>query len=477
MQAQPRAGDDAERALAADEQLVRSGPTAARGAPPVWIDAAVGEHDVEADDHVLDLAVAGRVAGRRRGTRATRRPSTGRSTAASGPSVDAVLGAQRVLEPGAERAREDVEHERLAVDVDDAGEPAEVEHDAAVQRDARAAHAAAARGRGDRDARVVADAQHRGDLVGRRPAARPRRRAPRPARRAPRSSPAATSRGSPRDRRRRRRSTSAHADAQPARAPRRRRRPPGAERCAAHVGRGPAERRSVASAARSCPSRRLRSPSAVSGRSAASRSAATAARYSLTCRARSASSQPSSRPTSAATSSAAAAESSRASRRARVRRESTSSSVRAISWRTAYTASALRYGRPGHERLTERGVGVDERLDQRRLGAVAVGEMLVTARLVRRRAGPRSRRRRAAAGAWCGSGAACPSSASTASTVSAAIRRYVVSLPPVTVTTPPSERRTACRRERSAVRSLAAVRSSGRSPAHVPTRRPRGSAR
>ena len=39
---------------------VRSGPTAARGAPPVVTSGAVGEHDVEALDDVLDLAVAGR---------------------------------------------------------------------------------------------------------------------------------------------------------------------------------------------------------------------------------------------------------------------------------------------------------------------------------------------------------------------------------------------------------------------------------
>ncbi|GIU90251.1 MAG: hypothetical protein KatS3mg010_1350 [Acidimicrobiia bacterium] len=49
------------------------------------------------------------------------------------------------------------------------------------------------------------------------------------------------------------------------------------------------------------------------------------------------------------------------------------------------------------------------------------------------------------------------------------MRRYVVSLPPVTVTTPLGDVRTECRRDRSAVRSLFASFTSGRSPAHVPS--------
>src|SRR3974390_957075 len=48
------------------------------------------------------------------------------------------------------------------------------------------------------------------------------------------------------------------------------------------------------------------------------------------------------------------------------------------------------------------------------------------------------------------------------------MRRYVVSLPPVTVTTPLGEGGTEWRRERSAVRSLLAAATSGRSPAQVP---------
>ena len=102
---------------------VRSGPTAARGAPPVWIVRAVGEHDVEADDDVLDLAVAGRELAR----------APAREPAADGrerhrlrpvPAGDAVLGAQLVLEHVAERAGQHVDEQRVVVDVDDAVERA-----------------------------------------------------------------------------------------------------------------------------------------------------------------------------------------------------------------------------------------------------------------------------------------------------------------------------------------------------------------
>ena len=60
MGAQPGAGDDAERAFRADEELREVGADRGAGAPPVWMRAAVGEHDVEPGDDVLDLAVAGR---------------------------------------------------------------------------------------------------------------------------------------------------------------------------------------------------------------------------------------------------------------------------------------------------------------------------------------------------------------------------------------------------------------------------------
>ena len=176
---------------------VRSGPTAARGAPPVVIERAVGEHDVEADDDVLDLAVAGReLAGA-----AAREPTADgreRHRLRPVPARHAVLGAQLVFEHVAERARLHVDEHRRVVDVDDARQRGEVEQHAAEHGNARAAHAAAARGRGHRNARVVAQPQApprpRRSSAGERSPTRARS----PGRRAPRSSRAATSRGSPR---------------------------------------------------------------------------------------------------------------------------------------------------------------------------------------------------------------------------------------------------------------------------------------
>ena len=176
---------------------VRSGPTAARGAPPVVIERAVGEHDVEAHDDVLDLAVTGReLAG-----------ATAREPAADGrqrhrlrpvPARDAVLVAQLVLEHVAERARLHVDEHRRVIDVDDALERGEVEQHATEHRNARAAHAAPAGGGGDRDpcrrcTRAAPPRPRRRSAGGRSPT-----RGSRPGRRAPRSSRAATSRGSPR---------------------------------------------------------------------------------------------------------------------------------------------------------------------------------------------------------------------------------------------------------------------------------------
>ena len=69
------------------------------------------------------------------------------------------------------------------------------------------------------------------------------------------------------------------------------------------------------------------------------------------------------------------------------------------------TASARRYGRPGHERLAERR---DPRRPapgpRARVGAVAAGQVLVGARLERRRRWPRCPRRRRAVGASCATG-------------------------------------------------------------------------
>ena len=168
-------------------------------------------------------------------------------------------------------------------------------------------------------------------------------------------------------------------------------------------------------------------------------------------------------------SAAAAADASRASSRARVRRRE--HVVERAGHLVAHRVHGLglEVRQPRHQRLAELGIGVDQRLHDARLGAVPAGEVLVRAgfeRGVRRRVpSPPSRRRcfvrerrsRLAEHVDLGS------------TVSSAMRRYVVSLPPVTVTTPLGATRTECRRDRSAVRSSRPVRSSGRSPAHVPT--------
>ena len=55
---EPGPGDDAERALGPDEQLVEVGADGLAGLPAGADDAAVGQDDLEADDDVLDLAVA-----------------------------------------------------------------------------------------------------------------------------------------------------------------------------------------------------------------------------------------------------------------------------------------------------------------------------------------------------------------------------------------------------------------------------------
>ena len=120
---------------------------------------------------------------------------------------------------------------------------------------------------------------------------------------------------------------------------------------------------------------------------------------------------------SSATSGAAASDAARSSRWARVRRHRTSSSVVAISWRTAWTASARRYGRPGDQRLAERRIERDERPDLVRLRPVPAIE--VSDRSIH---DPSPRR---VAGASSSARFAVPrgSSRTTASTASSAISR------------------------------------------------------
>ena len=85
-----------------------------------------------------------------------------------------------------------------------------------------------------------------------------------------------------------------------------------------------------------------------------------------------------------------------------------------------------------------------------------------------RRAGSGILRHRAAPSAWCGCARARRATVPPRRPCRCAISRYVVSLPPVTVTRPASLVRMLWRRDRSAVRAESAPFTSGRSPAHTP---------
>ena len=147
---------------------VRLGPVAARGPLPFGVhDAAVGQHHLEPDDHVLDLPVAGRVLAR---PAAGQPAADGREVHRLGPVAERVAvadAAQRVLEIGAEGAGPHVGGERHLVDVDEALQRGQVERDAAVHRDGAAADAAASGRGGHRHEGLVAGGEHGRDLLGR----------------------------------------------------------------------------------------------------------------------------------------------------------------------------------------------------------------------------------------------------------------------------------------------------------------------
>ena len=151
MAAQPRADDDAERALRAEEHLREVGADRGARRAAGRDERAVGEHDVEALDDVLDLPVA-----RRQLARATARDPTAdgrqRHRLRPVPARDAVLA--RAARPRTRRRTFPRARRRAARCRSTATMPVsagEVEQDAAEHGHARAAHAAAARGRGDRD--------------------------------------------------------------------------------------------------------------------------------------------------------------------------------------------------------------------------------------------------------------------------------------------------------------------------------------
>ena len=94
---------------------------------------AVGQHDLEADDHLVDLAVARAVLP---GAPAGHPSTDGGDVEALRKVADGHRAplAQFGLEVGPERARPDLDHTRHGVDVDDALHRREIEHHATERR-------------------------------------------------------------------------------------------------------------------------------------------------------------------------------------------------------------------------------------------------------------------------------------------------------------------------------------------------------
>ncbi len=194
--AQPDRGDHAERALAADEHLGEVGSDRRPGRSTGADHRAVGQHDLETDDHVLDLAVAGAVLA---GAAAGHPAPDGGDVEALREVADgeAVLRWQLAFEIGPERAGQHLDDAAHVASTDTMPCSREVEHHPTEQRARSAAHAAAATGRRDRHACAWHRPQHGRHLGGRRGAAH---RGPdgAPRRRATSAAPAATSHGWPR---------------------------------------------------------------------------------------------------------------------------------------------------------------------------------------------------------------------------------------------------------------------------------------
>ncbi len=282
------------------------------------------------------------------------------------------------LEVGAEGAGPHVGHERVVVDRPDAVQPGQVEGDAAEHRDGGTAHAAAAAGRGDRHPGLVADGQDGGHLAGvggadhhggpgrhlrRRPPSR-WRAATSPVR--PRPGP----RPAPRPRRTRRPGARAGA----------RRPAPGAAEAVGHpartasigvtgVGRSPG----LPAATGGGPGVGRPAPAGVHIQTGPGQFVPPGLGKALGFGFARPSSHPSSGPMRAATRRAAAA-AARASRStARVRRASTSSSVRAISSPGGVDRLGAEVGQPGDHGLEQLRTSVGQGQHVRRLRAVAAG--------------------------------------------------------------------------------------------------------
>ncbi len=198
-------GDHPERALAAHEQL---GEVGAGGRPGGGALGAhhgpVGQDDLEADHHVLDLPVAGGVLARA----PTGQPAADRGQVHRlGEVAEGVAVADRPqgrLEVGTEQSRRDVGHQRRLVDDDRPHQAGAVEGDPAEDRYRPTAHPAAAGHGGDRHAGRRAGGQGGGHLggVGRAAPPPPAGTGPGPGR--PSRWPGATSRARPPPGRRRR---------------------------------------------------------------------------------------------------------------------------------------------------------------------------------------------------------------------------------------------------------------------------------
>ena len=159
-------GDDPECALAAHEQLGQVGSGGGSGGVPAGPDhPSVGQHHLEADDHVLDLAVAVRIL---TGTATGQPPAHGGQVHRLGPVAEgqAVSLAEAGLDIGAEGTGPEVGNQRGGIDLADTGQAAQVEGHPAEDGDRGTAHAATAAGRRDRYRRLVAEGQHGRHLGG-----------------------------------------------------------------------------------------------------------------------------------------------------------------------------------------------------------------------------------------------------------------------------------------------------------------------
>ena len=161
MDAEAGLGDDAERPLAADEELgqvrTRRGP----GSLALGVhDTTVGQHHFEADDHVLDLPVAGRV---------LPRPAAGQPAADGGeihglrPVPERVARAdpaERRFQIRAESAGSHVRPEGGLVDLTETVELGHVEGHATVHGNGSAADTAPTGRRRDGHRSLVAGGEH-----------------------------------------------------------------------------------------------------------------------------------------------------------------------------------------------------------------------------------------------------------------------------------------------------------------------------